>query len=54
MVPLFVLEQDAPAWFRDNYGLVQRMFFAFDFWCAYLALALLHSVRQPAHTVDVR
>jgi hypothetical membrane protein len=48
LVPLFVLEQDAPAWLREHYGLVQRTLFIFHFWCAYSALILFfYSARQP-------
>jgi len=32
------------------YGLVQRTLFIFHFWCAYLALVLFQSARQPAHS----
>jgi hypothetical membrane protein len=39
------------AFVHTHYGLIQRTLFLFDFWCAYLALVLVQSARQPAHGV---
>jgi hypothetical protein len=50
LMPLFVPEQDAPAWLREHYGLVQRSLFVFFFWCAYLALILFRNAREPTHS----
>jgi hypothetical membrane protein len=41
--PLFMQE----SYIVEHYGLVQRTLLAFHLWCAYLAIVLFHSARQP-------
>jgi hypothetical protein len=50
LLPVFVREQDAPAWLREHYGLVQRSMFVFHLWCAYLAIILFRNAREPRHS----